>query len=63
MATAEALTQEEILDLDTSCDDMFLIVDTAKHGDWPVTITDTEEHVRECDWCSVSNHFVLEIRD
>lgn len=60
--TAEALTPEEVFSIDTGCDGVFAIVDTARHGGWPVTLTDVEEHVRECRACSVVNHFVLEIR-
>lgn len=38
-------------DIDTTCDGMFLIVDTARHMGLEPDQEDVEQHVRECDYC------------
>lgn len=45
------MTTEEMNALDTSCDGMFFILDTAKHNGWTPDSAEIAEHIRECREC------------
>lgn len=38
-------------DIDTTCDGMFLIVDTARHNGWDVDPDEVQAHLAECGTC------------
>lgn len=41
--------------LDTTCDGLFLIVDTAQHDGWSVDEAEVKAHIRECAACFERN--------
>ncbi len=54
------LTGDEMFELQNSCDDLFLIVDTGCHNGPGPVLSEVQEHVREGEICSEVNNDVLE---
>lgn len=46
--------------LDTTCDGLFLIIDTARHNGFPPRDTDIREHIRTCRECFDANAGLIE---
>jgi hypothetical protein len=53
------LTCDEIFELSESCDGLFVITDPARHMGNTPSLSEVQEHVRECEFCTEVNNDVL----
>lgn len=50
----------ELSDLNESCDDLFVILDTARHGGWVPDFEDVARHIESCKTCeSLGNYLEI----